>query len=92
MRLLLRLVVVLLAVVGAASLLNPSPDAHRARLKAAVAERSALASLLRLGDLTAFASRYHSVVVASYTTLDDEVLSVGAFGVVWVRSPSEPAP
>jgi hypothetical protein len=92
MRFLLRFVVVLLAVVGAASLLNPSADAHRAKLKAAVAERSALASLLRLGDLTAFASRYHSLVVASYTTVDDEWVTVGAFGVVWVRSPSESAP
>lgn len=91
MRFLLRLVVVLLALVGAASLLNPSPDAHRAKLKSAVAERSALASLLRLGDLTAFASRYHSLVVASYTTLDDDVLTVGAFGIVWVRPPPERA-
>jgi hypothetical protein len=91
MRFLLRFVLVVLAAVGVASLLNPSADAHHAQLKAAVAERSPLAALLRLGDLTAFASRYHTVVVASYTTLDDELLTVGAFGLVWVLPQPEPA-
>lgn len=89
MRLLLRTVVVLLAVIGAAALLNPSPDAHRAKIKAAVAERSQVAALLRLGDLQAFVSNYHSLVVASYTTANDKVLSVGAFGMVMVLQPAE---
>ena len=89
MRLLLRTVVVLLAVIGAAALLNPSPDSHRAKIKAAVAERSQVAALLRLGDLQAFVSNYHSLVVASYTTANDKVLSVGAFGMVMVLQPAE---
>ena len=43
----------------------------------------------RLGDLQAFVSNYHSLVVASYTTANDKVLSVGAFGVVVVLQPAE---
>ena len=64
--------------------LNPSPERHRAKVKEQVAERSQLAALLRLGDLAAFASTYHSLGVASYTTVNDRVLSVGALGMVWV--------
>jgi hypothetical protein len=48
-----------------------------------VAQRSQLAAVLRLGDLAAFASEYHSLGVASYTTANG-VLSVGAMGVVLV--------
>jgi len=72
------------ATVAGAVVLNPSPAQHHARIKAAVAERSPLAALLRLGDLAAFVSHYHSVGVASYTTADDKLLSVGALGMVWV--------
>ncbi len=67
-----------------AIVLNPSPERHRAAIKQAVAERSQLAALLRLGDLAAFVSNYHSLGVASYTTADDRVLSVGALGMVFV--------
>ena len=90
MRLLIRTVVVLLAIVGVASLLNPSAEKHRAKIKEAVAERSQLAALLRLGDLTAFVSNYHSLGFASYTTANDKLLSVGAFGVVVVLQDSDP--
>ena len=89
MRSLLRIAVVLLAIIGAASLLNPSAERHRTKIKEALAERSQLAALLRLGELTAFASSYHSLVVASYTTANDKVLSVGAFGAVVVLEKSE---
>lgn len=75
--------------VAAAALLNPSAEQHRARVKAVVAERSPLAAVLRLGDLAAFVSHYHSLGVASYTTVDDRVLSVGAFGVVVVLEPGD---
>ena len=64
----LRAVHIALAVavfIAAATLLNPSADQHRSKIKQAVAERSQLAALLRLGDLTAFVSSYHSVVLAS---------------------------
>lgn len=82
-----RLVVVLAVLVALAALLNPSPERHRARIKETIAERSPLAALLRLGDLAAFVSHYHSLGLASYTTADDRLLSVGAFGIVVVFEP-----
>jgi cytochrome c556 len=75
--------------VAAAALLNPSAEQHREKIKQAVAERSQLAALFRLGDLAAFVSRYHSVGLASYTTANDKVLSVGALGIVFVPDPSK---
>ncbi len=68
----------------AAVVLNPSAEKHRARIKEAIAERSQLEKSLGVGHLAAFASRYHSFGVASYTTVNDEILSVGAFGMVHV--------
>ena len=78
----------LAALVVLAFLLNPSPDRHRARIKQAVGERSLLAGALGLGSLAAFASTYHSLGVASYTTAGDRTLSVGALGMVVVLQPS----
>lgn len=76
--------IIAVAVLALAFLLNPSADKHRETIKAAVAERSQLERLLGIGQLTSFASRYHSLGVASYTTVGDEVVSVGAFGLVVV--------
>lgn len=76
--------IVAVAVLALAFVLNPSADKHRETIKAAVAERSQLERLLGIGQLTSFASRYHSLGVASYTTVGDEVVSVGAFGLVVV--------
>lgn len=64
--------------------LNPSSDRHRAKIKEAVGERSQLEKMLGVGHLTAFASRYHSFWIGSYTTVNDEVTSVGALGMVFV--------
>jgi hypothetical protein len=82
-------VVVAVTVTAAAFLLNPSPEQHRAKIKAAVAERSPLAGALGIGALQAFVSTYHPLGVASYTTVDDRVVSVGAFGMVFVRQSSD---
>ena len=60
----------------------------RARIKQAIAERSPIAGVLGVGALTAFVSSYHSVGVASYTTVDDKTVSVGAFGMVFVLEPA----
>ena len=79
---LIRSLLIVLARIGSASLLNPSAEKHRQRVKVAVAERNQLAALLRLGELTAIASSYHSQGFASYTKANDKLLSVGAFGVV----------
>lgn len=73
---------------AAAFLLNPSPEQHRAKIKEAIAERSPVAGALGIGALTAFTSTYHPLGVASYTTVNDRTVSVGAFGLVVVLQPS----
>lgn len=77
--------VVVAAVIVLAFVLNPSPERHRARIQQAVGERSPIAGLLGIGSLTAFVSNYHTLGVASYTTAGERVLSVGVFGIVFVR-------
>jgi hypothetical protein len=72
-------------VLGAAVLLNPSPERHRQRIKEAVAQRSPLAGALGIGALTAFTSTYHSFGIASYTEGGDRVLSYGFLGMVFVK-------
>lgn len=84
MRTLTRTLVVLALVLMAAFFLNPTADQHRARIRAAMAENSPLASALGAGALKAFATRYRSVGVASYTKVAERTASVGAFGVVVV--------
>lgn len=75
---------ILVAVVVAAFATNPSADQHRDSIKRAVAERSQLQSVLGVGHITAFASSYHSVGLASYSTVNDKVLTVGLLGMVFV--------
>ncbi len=76
--------VVASAVTAAAFLFNPSPEQHRARIKEVIAERSPLAGAVGIGALTAFASTYHQLGVASYTTVKDRTVSIGALGMVFV--------
>jgi hypothetical protein len=84
---LLRIVLVA-AIVALAVVLNPSAEKHLARIQQALAERSPIAQALGLGTLAAFVSNYHPLGVASYTTVGDKTISVGAFGVVFVLQPS----
>ena len=79
--------VVAATVTAAAFLLNPSPEQHRAKIKEAIAERSPIAGALGLGALTAFTSTYHPLGVASYTTSNERVVSVGTLGMVFVLQP-----
>ncbi len=72
------------AIVLAAFALNPSAEQHRTQIKASVAERSPLAGILGVGALTAFASNYHSLGVASYTSIQDRTVSFGFLGMVFV--------
>jgi hypothetical protein len=72
------------AVVVLAFVFNPAPDKHRAKIKQAVAERSELQRVFGVGHLTAFASEYRSLGVASYTTINGDVTSVGVLGLVFV--------
>jgi hypothetical protein len=80
----LSFLVLAVGVLALAIVLNPSPERHRGKIKAVTGERSPVARVLGLGNLAAFASNYHSLGVASYTTAGDRVLSVGAFGLVVV--------
>ena len=84
----LALAAILVAAVLLAVALNPSPERHRARIKESVGQRSPLARTFGVGSLAAFASSYHSLGVASYTTAGDRTLSVGAFGIVVVLDPT----
>lgn len=70
--------------IALAVVLNPSPEKHREKIKEAIAARSQLERVLGIGQLTSFASRYHSFGVGSYTTVNDKVTSIGAFGMVFV--------
>jgi O-antigen/teichoic acid export membrane protein len=76
--------VVALVTVGLAVAFNPSPEKHRATIEETTAQRSPVAGLLGIGVLTAFISNYHSVGVASYTMVNDKVVTVGAFGMVFL--------
>lgn len=72
------------ATLGLALMLNPSPESHRAEIKEVIAQRSPIAGALGVGALAAFASTYHSLGIASYTTAGDQTLSVGVLGMVFV--------
>ena len=73
------------AVIALAFVLNPTPERHRASIKAAISERSLVAKALGVGVITAFVSTYTSLGIASYTTVNGRTVSIGAFGVVYVR-------
>jgi hypothetical protein len=77
-------VAIMVGAIAAAALLNPSPERHRDKIKEAVGERNSVARVLGIGSLKAFASSYHSLGVASYTTAGEKTLSFGAFGLVFV--------
>ncbi|HJV59536.1 MAG TPA: hypothetical protein VJ743_01265 [Albitalea sp.] len=76
--------IVALVVVALGFLTNPSPEKHRAAIKQAIGERSPVAGALGIGALAAFTSNYHSLGVASYTTVGERTASWGAFGMVFV--------
>jgi hypothetical protein len=76
--------IVLMVVLIAAYFLNPTPDAHRQKIKSAIAEHNQLAGALGLGSLAAFVASYHSLGVASYTTVNGHTASIGVLGIVYV--------
>ena len=73
-----------IATLAVAMMLNPSPEKHREKIKENIAQRSQVAGALGIGALTAFMSTYRSVGVASYTIVDDQMVTLGAFGGVVV--------
>jgi hypothetical protein len=76
-------IVVVAVTIALAAVLNPSPEKHREKIKEAIAARSQLERVLGIGQLTSFVSRYHSFGIGSYTTVDEKVTSIGAFGMVF---------
>lgn len=78
------LAVLVFALVVTGFWLNPSPERHREEIKAAISSRSPIAGALGLGAFAAFASTYHPLGVASYTTVNRRVVSVGGVGMVFV--------
>jgi len=79
-----RSLIAVAAALALAFALNPSPDKHREKIKETIAGRSQLERVFGIGQLTSFASKYHSLGVASYTTVNDKLSSYGAYGVVIV--------
>lgn len=79
-----NVLVILAILLVAALLLNPSAERHRTVIKKTIAERSQIDKMFGVGHLTAFASTYHSFWLGSYTTVNDEVQSVGIMGFVMV--------
>ncbi len=84
-----KVIAVIFAVLVAALFLNPSAERHRNQIRDSIAERSPLAGLLGLGALTAFASNYHSIGIASYTSIHGRTVSVGLLGMVFVIDPQK---
>jgi len=76
--------VVVALVLALAAMTNPTADQHRDAIRKAVAERSTLERIFGVGVLTAFASSYRSLGVASYSVVNDRTVTVGAFGMVYV--------
>jgi hypothetical protein len=68
-----------------AFIFNPSAEKHRTAIKEAVADRSPLARVLGIGAIAAFVTTYHSWGICSYTTSNERTISIGAFGLVYVR-------
>ena len=81
---LFKILPVVAIVAAIAVAMNPGAEAHREQIKDQLAERSQFAKILLVGPITAFASNYHSIGVASYTTVQDRTVSIGAFGMVFV--------
>lgn len=76
------------ALTAGAFLLNPTPEQHQAKIRAAVAEHQPLAGALGLGLLKSWTAQYHSIGIASYTTDETHLLSVGALSMVWALKPA----
>lgn len=65
-------------------LLNPSADRHRKAIQDDVDNASLFERTLGLGAVTAFMARYESLGIASYTTVNGKLASIGVLGLVVV--------
>lgn len=77
----------ILVVLGVAILLavtNPSVETHRDAIAREFKQEHPMAGAVGLGALSAQLPKYHSAVAGSYTTVGDEISSIGTLGLVWV--------
>jgi hypothetical protein len=82
--LLLTLIAVLLVGLILA-LTNPSLERHQQAIRDVITHDHPIASLFGLGRIASRLPEYHSFGFFSYTTVDQEVVSIGAVGYVWVK-------
>ncbi len=75
--------------VSLAIALNATVEPHRDRIKEAIAKPSTAAAVLRLGSLKAFVSNYHTLGVATYTTINDKIKSFGLLGMAFVSDSNQ---
>lgn len=80
----IRAGIIILVILMLSFALNPSAEKHRKKIQQTTSDNSQLEKFLGVGQLKAFASRYESIGFASYTTINDEVTSIGVFGMVFV--------
>lgn len=76
---------IVVGLVALAVVSNPGKARHGAAIQSDMQKRHPVASLLGAGRLASAVADYHSLGVASYTTIDDKVATVGAFGFVVAR-------
>lgn len=75
---------VVIAALLLAALTNPGAERHREKITATLSERSELNRLLGVGRIASFVSTYHTLGIASYSKVGDEVVAIGAYGMVFV--------
>ncbi|MGI9627977.1 MAG: hypothetical protein ACR2QM_14160 [Longimicrobiales bacterium] len=63
---------------------NPTAKAHREAIAGELRAERPLAGAVGLGALGAQLPEYRSAVLCSYTISGDELVSIGALGMVWV--------
>jgi hypothetical protein len=78
-----------MTVLAIAALLNPGKAKHDETIRQQVKQQSPIASLLGAGRLASWVADYHSIGIASYTTIDGDIVTIGAFGMV-VQAPARP--
>jgi hypothetical protein len=82
----IKLLAAVAALLVIAFISNPGAERHREKITAAIGERSQVQRVLGIGELTSFFSTYHSLGIASYSTVNDKLVAIGAFGMVFVTN------
>jgi len=82
---LLKLVAVLLVGLILA-ITNPSRERHQQAIRDEITHDHPIASLLGVARIASSLTEYHSFGLFSYTTVDQELVSIGVCGYVWVKN------